>query len=161
MAAPNGFTWVDPPLLGAMAQPSAADEYQWLREQGVQLVISLCEDPPRRAWLNEAGLFSMHVPIEDMQPPGPQQIQQCLSASEKAHGQGFGVAIHCGAGLGRTGTILACYFVKKGMTAPGAISHVRRVRPHSIETPEQADAVSDFARRLKRAEAGPAEHAED
>lgn len=155
MSAPHGFTWVDPPLLGAMAQPSAPEEYEWLRAQGVQLVISLCEDPPRRAWLNEAGLFSMHVPVEDMQPPAPRQIDLCLGAIEKAQAQEFAAAIHCGAGLGRTGTVLACYFVKKGMAAASAISHVRRVRPHSIETPEQADAVTDYARRLKRGDAQP------
>jgi hypothetical protein len=48
--------------------------------------------------------------------------------------------------------MLACYFVKKGMTAAAAIAHIRRIRPGSIETPEQANAVTDFARRLKRQE---------
>jgi atypical dual specificity phosphatase len=133
-----------------MAQPEAPEEYAWLREQGVQLVISLCEDPPRRNWLNEAGLFSMHIPIVDMHPPTPKQIELCLSAIEKAQAKGFAVAIHCGAGLGRTGTMLACYFVKKGMGAAAAMAHVRQLRPGSIETPEQADAIVDFARRHKR-----------
>src|SRR6266705_2877264 len=102
MSAPEGFTWVEPPLLAAMAQPASAEEYQWLREQGIHLVISLCEDPPRRQWLNEAGLFSMQIPVEDMHSPAQRQMDVCLSAIEKAHVQGFGVAIHCGAGLGRT-----------------------------------------------------------
>jgi atypical dual specificity phosphatase len=150
MSAPNGFTWVEPPLLAAMSQPADPEEYAWLRDQGVQLVISLCEDPPRRSWLNEAGLFSMHIPVEDMHPPSQKQIDLCLSAIDKAHTKSFGVGIHCGAGLGRTGTMLACYFVKQGMTAPAAIAHLRRIRPGSIETPEQADAVNDYARRLKR-----------
>jgi atypical dual specificity phosphatase len=153
MSAPDGFTWIDPPLLAAMPQPSSVDEYHWLREQGVHLVISLCEDAPMRAWLNDAGLFSMHIPVEDMQAPSQAQVDLCLSAIEKAHTRNFAVVIHCGAGLGRTGTMLACYFVKKGMNAPAAITHVRRVRPGSIETAEQADAVSDYARRLKRKEA--------
>jgi atypical dual specificity phosphatase len=152
MPAPNSFTWVDPPLLAAMSQPAAVDEYAWLREQGVQLVISLCEDPPPRSWLNEAGLFSMHIPVEDMHPPTLKQIELCLQAIEKAHARRFGVAIHCGAGLGRTGTMLACYYVKKGMSAPAAIAHVRNLRPGSIETPEQADAIKDYARRHRRSD---------
>jgi atypical dual specificity phosphatase len=155
MPTPNGFTWVDPPLLGAMSQPAALEEYQGLREQGVQLVISLCEDPPPRNWLNEAGLFSMHIPVEDMHPPTQKQIDVCLSAIDKAHARGFAVAIHCGAGLGRTGTMLACYFVKKGMAAPDAVSHVRRIRPGSVETPEQSEAIAEYARRLKRPETEP------
>jgi atypical dual specificity phosphatase len=135
-----------------MSQPADSEEYAWLREQGVQLLISLCEDAPQRSWLNEAGLFSMHIPVEDMHPPTAKQIDLALSAIEKAHTKGIGVGIHCGAGLGRTGTILACYFVKKGMSGSAAIAHVRRVRPGSIETPEQATAVTDYARRLKRTE---------
>jgi atypical dual specificity phosphatase len=151
MSAPDGFTWVDPPLLAAMAQPTSLEEYQWLREQGVSLVISLCEDAPRRNWLNEAGLFSMQIPVADMHPPEQKQVDACLSAIEKAQNRGFAAALHCGAGLGRTGTMLACYFVKKGMTAPAAIAHVRRIRPGSIETPDQADVITDYARRLKTA----------
>jgi atypical dual specificity phosphatase len=153
MSAPDGFTWVESSLLAAMARPSGPDEYAWLRGQGIQLVISLCESPSPRNWLNEAGLFSMHIPVEDMHPPAAKQIDLCLSAIDKAQAKGFAVAVHCGAGLGRTGTMLACYFVKKGMTAPAAIAQVRRLRPGSIETPEQADAVSDYARRHKRPDA--------
>ena len=149
MSAPDGFSWVDPPLLAASARPGALEEYEWLRAQGVQLVVSLCEEPPSRRWLNETGLFSMHVPVEDMNPPTLRQIDVCLSAIEKAHARNFAVCVHCAAGLGRTGTMLACYFVKKGMSASSAIDHVRQIRPGSIETPEQADAVRDYGRRLK------------
>ncbi len=31
MAAPSGFSWIDKPLLAAMARPSGADELAWLR----------------------------------------------------------------------------------------------------------------------------------
>jgi atypical dual specificity phosphatase len=147
MSAPDRFTWVDPPLLAASARPTAEEEYAWLRSHGIQLVISFCEDPPPRRWLNDAGLLSMHIPVEDMHPPTQEQIDACLSAIVKAHGGGFGVCLHCSAGLGRTGTMLACYFVKKGMTAETAMEHVRQIRPGSIETPEQADAVREFANR--------------
>ena len=155
--APFGFTWVDKPLLAAMSQPDSLVQYQWLRGQGVQLVISLCEDPPPRTHVNEAGLFSMHIPVEDMHPPSQKQIDLCVSAVEKAHAKGMGVAIHCGAGLGRTGTMLACHLVKQGMAPQAAIVHVRKLRPGSIETPEQVDAINEYARRLKRAEPPAAE----
>jgi atypical dual specificity phosphatase len=46
--------------------------------------------------------------------------------------------------------VLACYFVSKGMTATNAIARVRRLRPGSIETEEQAEAVEEFARRRER-----------
>ena len=147
MSTPNGFTWVDKPHLAAMARPSDADDLAWLRKQGIELLIALTEDPPRRDWVNDAGLLVMHVPVEDMEAPTQEQLDRCVSAIERANGHGMGVAVHCGAGLGRTGVVLAAYFVAKGTSAQNAIGKVRRLRPGSIETDEQADAVVEFARR--------------
>ncbi len=78
-----------------MAQPGSLDEYQWLREQGIQLIVCLTEDTPRRSWINEAGLFSLHIPVEDMHPPRQEQIDHCLAAVEKANAKKLGVAVHC------------------------------------------------------------------
>lgn len=149
MSAPDGFTWVDKPYLAAMARPMERDEYRWLRENGVQLVISLTEDAPPRHWINDTGLFSVHVPVEDMTAPTQGQLDQVMSVVEKARAREMGVAIHCTAGLGRTGTALACYFVRQGLGARDAVNKVRRLRPGSIETEDQVDAVTEYARRRK------------
>jgi len=147
MSSPNGFTWVDKPHLAGMARPSDAGDLAWLREQGIELLISLTEERPRRDWVNDAGLMVLHVPVEDMEAPTQDQLDQSVTAIQRANEQGMGVAVHCGAGLGRTGVILAAYFVAQGMSAQNAIAKVRRLRPGSIETDEQADAVVEFARR--------------
>ena len=71
------------------------------------------------------------------------------------------VAVCCGAGLGRTGTVLAAVLVRRGLPAREAIHEVRAQRPGSIETPEQ-EAVG---RRLRarpaprRGRASPPTHA--
>ncbi len=55
------------------------------------------------------------------------------------------VAVHCGKGMGRTGTMLACYLVaKEGYKADNAIMETRQRRIYSIETEEQEQAVFDF-----------------
>src|SRR5215510_351833 len=111
MSKPYGFTWIDKPRLAAMARPQGADELSWLRQQGIELLLSLTEDPLRRDWLDEAGMLALHIPVIDMEPPTPAQIECCMSGIAKANHQGMGVGVHCGAGLGRTGVVLACYFV--------------------------------------------------
>jgi atypical dual specificity phosphatase len=150
MPAPEGFSWIDKPRVAAMAEPASLEEYQWLREHGVSFLICLTEGPPRRSWINDAGLFSMHIPVVDMTPPTQPQIDLCMGAIEKALANEFGVGIHCTAGLGRTGTMLACWLVHhEKLPARDAITRIRRLRPGSIETAEQSEAVVEFARRRK------------
>lgn len=60
------------------------------------------------------------------------------------------VAVHCMLGHGRTGTMLACYLVKtQKMSGSDAIREIRRLRPGSIETREQEQAVMEFHRRFR------------
>jgi atypical dual specificity phosphatase len=147
MSKPYGFSWIEKPLLAAMGRPDSLEELTWLRQQGAEVLLSLTEDPPRRDWVNDAGMMLVHVPVVDMEAPTQDQLDRSVSAILKANEQKIGVAVHCGAGLGRTGVVLACYFVEKGLAARDAITRVRRMRPGSIETDEQADAVEEFARR--------------
>ena len=144
---PPGFSWVDKPHLAALAMPESADDLTWLRKSGVEVLISLTEEPPQRRWINEAGLLSVHVPIQDMTAPSTRQFDLCVETMNRAKKTGMGVAVHCAAGKGRTGTILAAYFVANGMHPQQAIERVREMRPGSIETLEQEDAVLEYAAR--------------
>jgi atypical dual specificity phosphatase len=151
MSQPHAFSWIDKPLLAGLAMPESEEELLWLRRQGIEVLVSLTEEPPRRDWVNEAGLMVFHEPIIDMEAPEQQQLDRVISAIARAHAQKLGVAVHCGAGMGRTGVVLAAYLVHQGQSAREAISRVRKLRPGSIETTEQAEAISEFARRQKNA----------
>jgi atypical dual specificity phosphatase len=151
MPQPFGFSWITKPLLAGMAQPESEEDLAWLRRQGIEVLISLTEDPPRREWLEGAGLLLVHVPVTDMEAPTQEQLETSVSAIARANANNMGVAVHCGAGLGRTGVVLAAYFVQQGQNAREAIAQVRKLRPGSIETDEQAEAVQQFA-RAKRGE---------
>src|SRR5207245_401618 len=119
----------------------------WLRRHGIEVVISLTEDPLRRDWVNDTGILMVHEPVDDMEAPTQEQLDRCVSAIARAQERNMGVAVHCGAGLGRTGAVIAAYLVHRGRSARDAIAEVRRLRPGSIETDAQAAAVTEFARR--------------
>jgi atypical dual specificity phosphatase len=146
---PLNFSWIEKPLLGASGRPDSRDELEWLRQEGIDVLVSLTEDSPRRDWINAAGLMLVHLPVEDMRAPSEDQLSQALNTVARANERQMGVGIHCAAGLGRTGVVVACYFVMRGATGPEAINRLRELRPGSIETEEQVDAVLSFARRAK------------
>ena len=146
MATPQGFSWVDKPRLAAMALPRSLGDLSWLRQQGIQVLLSLTEERPRRSWSDEAGLLVFHEPLEDMEPPGQEPLARAVSAIDRALEREMPVAVHCGAGLGRTGVVLAAWMVGRGLAARQAIARVRKLRPHSVETEEQEAAVEEFAR---------------
>lgn len=149
---PAFFTWVVKPYLAAMAKPRTLEELQWLRQAGIDILITLTEEPPLRQFINQAGLMLVHVPILDFTAPTQDDFQTTVEAIRQAKDSNLGAAVHCAAGIGRTGTILAGWFVAEGMTSSEAIKHVRHLRPGSIETTEQEEAVHLFARELKRGE---------
>lgn len=145
---PPGFSWVDQPRLAALARPRSADDLRWLRRHGVDVLVSLTENPLPRNWLNDAGLLAVPVPVPDMEAPTERQLDHILATIRRANRSGMGVAVHCAAGLGRTGTVLAAYFVAAGLTPKYALLKVRELRPGSVETLDQERAIEQYARKL-------------
>ena len=76
MPPPDGFSWIEQPLIAALARPSSAEDLLWLRQEGIELLISLTEERPRRDWSNDAGLLVFHEPIGS----GPPEIGARLLA---------------------------------------------------------------------------------
>ena len=60
------------------------------------------------------------------------------------------VLVHCLAGLGRTGTILACYLVKyHNMTTDEATKKVREERSGSIQSYPQEEIIFRFEKSVR------------
>jgi atypical dual specificity phosphatase len=143
------FDWLIPDLLGVCPNPSVARlAAAELAAQQVRLLINLYEAADPVDLLAELGAESLHLPVRSAEPPSQEQLDVAVEAIEAARAQGIRVAVHCQAGLGRSGTLLAAYLVSQGATADEAMARVRAVRPGSIETDSQEAAVHWFAQRL-------------
>lgn len=92
MDEPPGFSWIENPRLAALARPESLAELSWLKEHGIDLLLSLTEEPPNRRDINEAGLMLVHVPIEDMAAPSREDFERSIATIEKALASGLGVA---------------------------------------------------------------------
>jgi atypical dual specificity phosphatase len=142
-----GFSFVRDDV-AAMPFPYG-DDLDYLAEQGIDLVVSLTEAPVDPEALDALGIEGLHLPIEDVRPPTLRQQVELVRVLRGRRTAGERVAVHCLAGLGRTGTMLATWFVAEGATADEAIDEIRSLRPGSIETAEQEEAVRRFARAME------------
>jgi len=89
--------------------------------------------------------------VTDFTAPNPGQIDRMVSfISEQIETWERPVVVTCYAGLGRTGTVLACYLVYSGYAAEQAIRLIRELRPRSIQTREQEDAVFLYHDQIKK-----------
>ena len=145
VVAPN-FGWLIEGRLAGVSRPRSEDALAALKALGVRAILSLAEEPLPAAMLEKLGLPAAHVPVADFTAPTILQVEQAIAAIVGFLKAGLAVAVHCGAGLGRTGTILACYLVRQGASADAAIAMVRARRPGSIETAEQEAAVRRYER---------------
>lgn len=141
--------WLEDGRLLACAYPRREASLSALAGQGVTLLVNLHERPHAPERLAPHGLTSVHVPLRDFSTPTPEQLERTVQLIEDALSQEQRVAVHCGGGLGRTGTVLACYLVSRGETADAAIVRVRRLRPGAIETQGQVQAIHAFSARVQ------------
>ncbi len=142
------ITWLEAGRLAACQSPYDDRSLRELADRGVRVLVNLHKRSHPPEALAYHGMTELHLPVLDFTPPTPEQLEQGVTAIERALAAGQKVAVHCEAGLGRTGTLLACYLVKRGLGPSEAIAQVRAVRPGSVETPEQEAAIEAYARQL-------------
>src|SRR4051812_24207801 len=122
----NLLWWVIPSVLAGMPMPfihpgrrmagggalsTFDDELPALHTAGVRSVVSLLNIPSDASVYDSAGFSFLCLPIPDGGAPTFEQAEQFVRFVESQRSVQQPVTVHCEAGLGRTGTLLATYLV--------------------------------------------------
>jgi atypical dual specificity phosphatase len=148
---PTNFSWVIDGKLSASGLPSSEGQLRWLRNQGVDSILTLTESPLPKEWLQANGLTSKHVRMLDHAPPSAESLEEAARYLASQLKEGHVVLVHCLAGIGRTGSVLAAYMMEyQDKSADEAISQLRSMRQGSVEGAQES-AVREYGRRVTRA----------
>lgn len=99
----------------------------------------------------DSGISYYNFGWTDMETPDADLMLNIVNVMAYSLENSKKIAVHCHAGLGRTGLTIACYLVyAQNMSASTAITIVRGKRPLSVQTKKQTLFVSSFEVYLKR-----------
>ena len=146
---PDKFSWLIENKLAGSGIPTTIDEVQWTIEQGVKSIVTVREEPLDDSWIKDVNY--LHVLSNDMGVPEFDDLVYAVDFIHRRITNNEPVMVHCLAGMGRTGTVLACYLVKyQNMSADEAMEKVREERPGSIQSYPQEEVIFRFEKSLKR-----------
>ncbi len=159
-ARPGGFHWVVEGSLGGMQRPGLLQDLETDLDALVTLrcrvLVTLTEDPLTETvtpeieeQLSNLDITLVHFPIVDMQVPTAESALELLIQIQLWIGEDRPTVVHCKAGLGRTGTILACFLVLRGASSVQAIDEVRSINPYYIQSDEQLEFIDRFGAFLE------------
>ncbi len=147
---PTNFSWVIDDKLAGSGKPTTREEFEWILSQGVTSIVTMTEDALPSEWITAYDTKYLHVPTPDLTAPKYERLNNATDFIEEQIKAGNQVMVHCAAGMGRAGTVLACYLIKyAGYTAVDAIREIRNKRPGSIQSTVQEDAIVYFEQMSK------------
>jgi len=145
------FGWLIDREIAGHSAPISDDDLDYLKSKGMTALVRMSENHKAQvtpAQIERAGFTDFHEPVSDFTAPKQDQVDRMIAFVTESVAEGKAVGVSCGAGIGRTGSVLACYLVSKCYTAEQAMEEVRHKRGADIETEDQKEAVRSYAKRL-------------
>lgn len=113
--SPYHLTWVTDQLAVGHA-PMSHVQLSYIEAEGVDAILNLCgEFCDLHDIEKEAGFEVHYLPLADEEAPGLIELEKALEWLDEAIYIGKKVLIHCRHGIGRTGTVLNAYLLRRGL----------------------------------------------
>ena len=144
---PDNFSWLIEDKLAGSAIPTSFEEIKWLVDGGVKSIVTVREESLDDDWIKNINY--LHIHSNDMGVPEFDDLVKAVDFIHQRITNNEPVMVHCLAGLGRTGTILACYLIKyQKLSADDSIQKVRESRPGSIQSFPQEEIIFQFEKSV-------------
>lgn len=128
--------------------PSSQKAFKTLKDAGVEVIVNLCaECGDLHEKEREAGFIVYWLPIADGLVPELDEMDDCINWLEEQIDSGRQVLIHCRFGVGRSGTILGSYLLKKGMDIDQVFQTLKKM-PAAPTNRDQRKLLVDYAQWL-------------
>ena len=148
MAPP--FRWLVPDVIAGGPHPDRADHLELADLHGTfDAVLTVFETPVDKRLLEPWGPSYLWLRTFDGEPP---DLARSIAFIDEAHARGVATFVHCWAGIGRTGTVLAAWLIHSGacVTAVEARDRVRRdYHEAAMETPQQLAGLERWVKKRK------------
>lgn len=149
LASPKDRTYMAALAAGGPAAASAAvarappnpllrQTVDYFRQHKIGLVVRLNNPLYHRDVFKNAGMEHRELYFDDGSNPSDEILRTFIHEADRMIESGRAIAVHCKAGLGRTGVLIGAYLVwKHGFTASEVIGYMRLMRPGCVVGPQQ------------------------